>query len=148
MPAIAFYNDQGMQLSTLAPWEETAQDIIRKTLDELDRIAGLQPDWDSYGSAAPTAIAVAAARRLTMTVYRESQLSARNPSLPFSVAPLSGGGIQIEWRGEVNTLEVEIGAGGNFGYLLTKGPESFSSCEEEDGVPESRILELVRSVQR
>ena len=117
-------------------------------LNELQRIADLPADWDSYGSAPPTTVAVGTARRLINTVYRDSLLSARNPSLPFSVAPLSGGGIQLEWRGETNTIEVEVGPEGAFGYLLIKGAEPSSVYEEEDGVSESRILELVRSVQR
>lgn len=121
---------------------------IAKTLNDLDRIAELRTDWDSYGSAPPTSMAVEKARRLVITVYQDSLLSARNPSLPFSVAPLSGGGIQLEWRSETAAIEVEIGPEGAFGYLLIKGVEPSSVCEEEDGVSESRILELVRSVQR
>jgi hypothetical protein len=148
MPTIAFYNDEGKQLSAPALEAEASRQIIRNTMDDLDRIAGLRPDWDSYGSAPPTGVAVGTARRLILTVYRNSLLSARNPSLPFSVAPLSGGGIQLEWRGEIATIEVEIGPEGSFGYLLIKGTDPSSVCEEEDGVSESRILELVRSVQR
>ena len=142
-PAIAPYN---VELSPAAE-EETARQPFANTMAELDRIAGLRADWDSYGSTPPTSVAVETARRLINTVYRDSLLSARNPSLPFSVAPLSGGGIQLEWRGETNTVEVEIGPEGAFGYLLIKGAEP-CVYEEEDSVSESRILELVRSVQR
>jgi hypothetical protein len=115
---------------------------------ELERIAGLRPDWDSYGSAPPSSESINVARRLVGTVYGEALLSAKNPSLPYSIAPLSGGGVQLEWRGENKTVEVQVGPSGAFGYLLIKGVEPTCESEEEDDVPESRILELVRSVQR
>jgi hypothetical protein len=114
----------------------------------LERIARLGADWDSYGGAPPSSEAVKTARRLIGTVYREALLSARNPALPYSVAPLSGGGVQLEWRAENMAIEVQVGPDGAFGYLLVKGAEPSCAYEEGDGVPESRILELVRSVQR
>jgi len=147
MPEIAIYINEGKQPLTPRSEAETARQAFAKTMEDLERIAALGADWDSYGSAPPTTVAVGTARRLINTVYRDSLLSARNPSLPFSVAPLSGGGIQLEWRGETNTVEVEIGPEGAFGYLLIKGAEP-CVYEEEDSVSESRILELVRSVQR
>lgn len=148
MPAIVFYNHAGTQLSAPALEQEAAREIIKNTFDDLDRIAGLPADWDSYGSPAPTKKAVETARRLIMTVYGEALLSARNPSLPYSVAPLSGGGVQLEWRGENKATEVQVSPDGAFGYLLVKGAEPSCAYEEGDGAPESRILELVRSVQR
>lgn len=147
VPDIARYNDEGIE-PLPASEAKPAQQTYQNTMANLKRIAGLGVDWDSYGSAPPTNVAVEAARRLINTVYRDSLLSARNPSLPFSVAPLSGGGIQLEWRGETNSIEVEVGPEGAFGYLLIKGAEPSSVYEEEDSQSESRILELVRSVQR
>lgn len=140
---ITFVTDGSPQLDighTIVP--------VASPLNDLQRIADLPADWDSYGSAPPTTVAVGTARRLINTVYRDSLLSARAPSLPFSVAPLSGGGIQLEWRGETDAIEVEIGPEGAFGYLLLKGTERSPDSEEKDDVSESRILELVRSVQR
>lgn len=148
VPAIVYYNiDDGTPISP-ASEARTAQQTYANTMAELKRIARLGVDWDSYGSAPPTRVAVDAARGLVETVYQNSLFSARIPSLPYSLAPLSGGGIQLEWRGESNTIEVEVGPEGTFGYLLVKGTEPSFVYEEEDGVSESRILELVRSVQR
>jgi hypothetical protein len=152
VPAISpysdtYYNDEGIELSP-ASEAETARQTYGKTIADLKRIAGLGADWDSYGSAPPTNVAVETADRLIETVYRDSLLSARNPSLPYSVAPLSGGGFQLEWRGENEAIEVQVSPEGAFGYLLVKGAEPSCAYEEGDGAPESRILELVRSVQR
>lgn len=152
VPAIALYNDTyyNNERIELPPASEAkvAQQTYEDTIANLNRIAGLGVDWDSYGSAPPASVAVEAAGRLIETVYRNSLLSARTPCLPFSVAPLSGGGIQLEWRGENEAIEVQVSPEGAFGYLLVKGAEPASVYEEEDGVSESRILELVRSVQR
>jgi hypothetical protein len=147
MPAVAFYTDEGVQL-TPASEAERARQGHADTLADLDRIARLAADWDSYGGAPPATEAIKTARRLIGAVYEEALLSARNPALPYSVAPLSGGGVQLEWRGEDRAVEIQVGPSGALGYLLVKGAEPSCAYEEEDGVPESRILELVRSVQR
>jgi hypothetical protein len=68
--------------------------------------------------------------------------------VPYSVVPLSGGGVQVEWRGDAATIEVEISSEGVFGYLLVRGSEPLRDVEERDNVPQSHILELVRSVIR
>jgi hypothetical protein len=147
MPDIAFYSVEGMQL-TPASEAERARRAYADILADLDRIAGLGADWDSYGSTPPGIEALKTARRLIGTVYEGALLSARNPALPYCVAPLSGGGVQLEWRGENKAIEIQVSADGGFGYLLVKGVEPSCAYEEGDGVPESRILELVRSVQR
>jgi hypothetical protein len=160
MPETAVYDENGTQLLTpeleagaasRLPQSWTVGHTIAptwSTLCDLERIARLGADWDSYGSAPPSSEAVKAARRVIGTVYQEALLSARNPALPYSVAPLSGGGVQLEWRGENKAIEIQVSADGGLGYLLVKGAEPSCAYEEADGIPESRILELVRSVQR
>jgi hypothetical protein len=74
-------------------------------------------------------------------------LGARDcPVVPYSVVPLSGGGVQVEWRGRDAVIEVEISPEGAFGYLLATGTEPSRQFEERDNVAESQIVELVRSV--
>jgi len=160
MPQTALYDENGTQLQTPALELETSTGLPRSwavkqtvapiwsTLCDLERVARVGADWDSYGSAPPSGEAIEAARRLIRTVYGEALLSARNPSLPQSVAPLSGGGVQLEWRGENKAIEIQVSPDAAFGYLLVKGVEPSCAYEEADGVPESRIIELVRSVQR
>lgn len=114
-------------------------DILRK-LDILER---LHEDWDSYGGAPPLPAAVQAARDL---IYRALASPAGEKGLPFAVAPVSGGGIQLEWRAPACALEVEVGAHGGFGYLLARGEEPDRKFEERDDVPHGRILQLIHSV--
>ncbi len=44
---------------------------------------------------------------------------------PHMIAPLSGGGVQIEWRGPGGLLELEIDSEGQLSYLVER-PESES----------------------
>jgi hypothetical protein len=115
-------------------------------LQHLKAIESLESDWDSYGSEAPSAQAVAAARSLISTVHIASLYARGKRADPHAILPLSGGGIQIEWRGEGRAIEVEVGRDGTFGYLLAKGQEPLRQFEEGDGVPRSQIVELVWSV--
>jgi hypothetical protein len=142
-------------LSTSSPMSEVRLDIstnpqpispIAAALKDLERIEGLHADWDSYGSAAPSRVAVATARRIIWSVYMSSLNPGQRPVAPYSVAPISGGGVQIEWRGETRAIEVEVSPEGAFGYLLVIGVEPSCEFEERDNVPQSRILELVRSL--
>jgi len=60
--------------------------------DLLDALSALQKDWDSFGSEPPTSEAILAARKLIAEASRDCML-------PHFVGPISGGGVQIEWRG-------------------------------------------------
>lgn len=116
------------------------------TLNRLREIEELGANWDSYGSEAPDRVAVEKARSLIREVNVESVNSARGAAVPYSVVPLSGGGVQVEWRGDAATIEVEIGSEGVLGYLLARGSEPSREFEEADNVSQARILQLVRDV--
>ncbi len=119
---------------------------VPTSLDRLEVIERLEFNWDSYGSEAPTSLAVAAARSLIWTVYLVSLYARGIRTDPHAILPLPGGGVQIEWQGGGSTIEVEISSEGAFGYLLAKGREPLREFEERDGVPRSQIVELVWSV--
>lgn len=121
---------------------------IAETLNRLQQIEDLGANWDSYASEAPSHLAVATAHSVIWAVYMGSVHEGRRPTVPYSVVPLSGGGVQVEWRGDAATIEVEISSEGVFGYLLVRGSEPLRDVEERDNVPQSHILELVRSVIR
>jgi hypothetical protein len=103
-------------------------------------------DWDSYGSEATKHVAVATAHRLIWEANKWSLNARHGPCTPYSIVPLSGGGVQVEWRGAGASIEVEISSEGVLGYLLARGSGPTREFEERDGVPECQILELVRSV--
>ena len=117
---------------------------LRTMLDRLEDTKNFREDWDSYGSQPPSNHAIEAARDLVWNVISRRYPTARNKSLPYSIVPLSGSGVQIEWHGVTDSIEVEVGRDGRFGYLLTKNEASPNRHREErDNVSEAEILRLV-----
>lgn len=117
---------------------------LRTMLDRLNDMRSFQEDWDSYGSQRPSDQAIEAARDLVWNVISRQYATAGSKSLPYSVVPLSGAGVQIEWHGANDSIEVEVCADGRFGYLFTKNEASPNRHREEhDDVSQAEILRLV-----
>jgi hypothetical protein len=113
---------------------------LRGMLERLDAVERLGRNWDSYASEPPTATAVQKARALVWDVVGEGFGVAGLRSIPFAIVPLSGAGLQIEWRGENDSIEVEIGSDGALGFLLSRGRESNREFEEADNVSEHELV--------
>jgi hypothetical protein len=111
----------------------------------IERIAGLPADWDSFGSGRAAPIAVNIARNLVWNVV--VKLAAQGvDATPYDVAPLSGRGVQLEWRGDAGTIQVEVSGEGRLGYLLFRGEDAPRETEEADDVSESHIMALISSL--
>jgi hypothetical protein len=129
---------QGTSLIPVSP--------VAAALKQLQTMEALGANWDSYGSDAPTHLAVLTAHTLIWEVYMWSTNARNRPVLPYSVVPLSSGRVQVEWRGGAAAIEVEISSEGVLGYLLARGSEHSREYEEADNVPQSQILQLIRDV--
>jgi hypothetical protein len=119
---------------------------LRMMLDRLKGMKNFEDNWDSYGSQAPSDRAVTVAGNLVWNVIARCFAASGNKAIPYSIVPLSGAGLQMEWRGNTDSVEVEVGPNGVFGYLLTRNeasPERYR--EEHDDVSEGEILRLVAS---
>ena len=70
---------------------------------------------------------------------------AARDGMPYHIAPLADGGILLEWgtRGGGDELAVDIGAEGEFGYLLITGTGESRTFDERDGVPPERVRTIV-----
>jgi len=77
---------------------------------DLNRVANLPENWDSYGSPS------VAVELLSNAEDFLDALNAEDIHPPF-VAPVSGGGIQFEWSNQDRDLEVEFVEPYIFGYL-------------------------------
>jgi hypothetical protein len=119
---------------------------LLEILQRLSQVESVRYNWDSYGGEPPSHAAVESAQNLVWTIVNMMFGSVGERAVPFSLAPLSGGGIQAEWRGRNDTVEVEINHGGGYGYLLIRGAGDARAFEEKDEVPEPEIVDLVRSV--
>ncbi len=90
-------------------------------LRTLDEFAELDADWDSYGANPISEIAIEKARAILHWVAAYGIL----PEGPEPVAvPLADGGVQLEWLGNVETLEVEISPEGNFRFFTPVGTDT------------------------
>ena len=85
---------------------------------ELAEIAALEENWDGYGSPRVNPAALEMASRV---LAEAQQLSMPAPI----IAPVSGGGINIEWSVSGRELEVEVLPGGQVEYLMSEGDESW-----------------------
>jgi len=119
---------------------------LRLILDRVDQLSTLPQNWDSYGSQPSAIPAVLAAKQLIWKVIASRYSHALDEAIPFSAVPLSGGGIQIEWRGSNGEIEVEIDPANSFSYLLTTHHGGNDETEERDNLSEEDITRLISSV--
>jgi hypothetical protein len=93
--------------------------VASKTLEVLETFRELPADWDSYGALPITATALRQATEF-LTAFQESPRVDRSSleAVPYVIAPVPNGGIQIEWRRRSGSLEMEIQPDGSFGALV------------------------------
>ena len=127
-----------MKESTTVPYAS-----LQLAFERLEELAGLGPNWDSYGAAPISADAIAGAQRLLAAVAMEADNPAGDGVRPYVVVPVANGGVQIEWRGPDAGIEVAIGPDGDLGYLLVTGEEPARTFEERDGVAEDDLVQVV-----
>lgn len=92
------------------------------TKDYLMQLSQLTEDWDSYGSPALSP------ELLKNAVVFLDSIEFENIPSPF-VAPVPGGGIQLEWLNEDRELEVEFTGQSVIGYLKITKDESVEEGE-------------------
>ena len=119
---------------------------LRPSIERLAEFAALSPNWDSYGGLPSTPRAVSTATELL--VLLADHLPNLNPDrlVPYAVAPISDGGVQLEWRGPQLEIEVELGPLGRLGYLLIDRRGAERRFDERSDVPTQHVLDLVTLV--
>lgn len=105
---------------------------MQPALQRVTRLADLQPDWDSYGADPPSAQAVAGAHDVLMAVNEQFAATRGESVLPFAIAPLNDGGLQLEWRGPLAEIEVDIDPTGHLGYLFVDKSGAERAFVEQD----------------
>ncbi len=105
---------------------------IQPALQRVARLADLQPDWDSYGADPPSARAVTGAHDVLVAVNEQFAATRGEGVLPFTIAPLNDGGLQLEWRGPLAEIEVDIDPTGHLGYLFVDKSGAERAFVEQD----------------
>lgn len=112
----------------------------------FEAISNLPQNWDSYGSEPPSKTALDAARKILLYFFN----ARGEQSIPYNIVPLSGGGIQMEWKNKDKAIEIEVEIGPNlaFSYLQISSPGANREFEEKDDVSEYEIRQLIDNVVR
>lgn len=114
--------------------------LARRVIEKLNELGQLAPGWDSYGASAISELAINNARALLLWIPCFTEANETSKLLPYSIAPLANGGIQIEWRDGATDLEVEVEPEtGEYSLLLeqagmTDGPKVVSRRHVVDAV--------------
>ncbi len=82
---------------------------INTLFERLKELAQLETDWDSYDAKPIPPIAFVTALEI---LFKE-----RVP-VPDFIAPISNGGLQLEWSDEQICLEIEVFANDNLTYFF------------------------------
>jgi len=84
-------------------------------LADVDRFDNLQSGWDGGNSVSPGPEVLELARRIIIA-------AAHKPNAPAPhIAPVSGGGVQLEWHVGTRDLELELLPNGLLAYLRSQG---------------------------
>jgi hypothetical protein len=116
---------------------------VRTRLDEL---ANLEPDWNSYGGKPPARSSIAAAVQFMKLLARVFRQTSSAQFQPTSISPLPSGGIELEWRTARETVAVDVGPDGQWGYLRKHGVGRDAKYEERTGLSQDQLLPLVAEV--
>jgi hypothetical protein len=121
-------------------------DALQSDLERLDALCELKDDWNSYGSAAITSDAIAAARRILFAVALNDALGAYDRARPYTIAPLAHGGIHLEWRHSGEELTVEVFPAGATGILAIQIRDGVEVPHDEDAVSLETILSWLNRI--
>ncbi len=102
----------------------------------LEHLGRLEANWDSYGSPPPSTLAIQTASRLIK--------AAAQHGAPYTIAPVAGGAIQLEWRGRGVEVELGISSGGVIGYLLIDRRGDEPVYKEREAVSPEEALSAIR----
>lgn len=119
---------------------------LKWALDQLDEIAKLGLDWDSYGADPPSPKAIAAASDLLRTVQKVFGNYVHERLQPELVAPVPDGSIQIEWGRRPIEVEVQISPSGTLSYLYIDQRGAKREVEEVQSTSLQHLLSIIARV--
>jgi hypothetical protein len=115
------------QWSVVTPLGSVA-DWYLDSLETVKRLGNMPENWDGFGSPSlPVRATIAAGYLLSLV----SQLTWTPPH----IAPVPGGGIQLEWDYDKRSLELEVHPNGDMDFVVAEGNEIFVSPLSEKTLP-------------
>ena len=105
-------------------------------------------DWDSYGAAPISTIAVENARELATEIIRKHALSIRPAGYSFDVVPAPDGGVQLEWDVDAHHLDIAIGPHGTLAYLLVTTVDAERQTTSGEDAPRDFVMQIAKRLLR
>jgi hypothetical protein len=116
-------------------------DWLYTVLQQVQSVAALPPNWDSYGGEALTFEAALASLGFLADQLKES-------AVPPSIVPSSTGGLQLEWHRRGCDLEITFGPAGAFSASFENSKEGSWEMTEESIEPDRLAAAVERVSER
>jgi hypothetical protein len=116
---------------------------LSPTIKKLEGFRKLRSNWDSYGADPISQNAISKTRELLIGVQKRYLRYVKDLIVPTEVSPIADGGVQIAWQGTGGEIEVDIGFDKSVGYLLVVNRGQQKKYEEEDGVSDETIYQMI-----
>jgi hypothetical protein len=126
----------------------TIVEELQPALERLEEFATLPNDWDSYGAAPISTVAVEHARELAAEIISKHALSIRPAGYSFDVVPTPDGGVQLEWDVGAHDLEISIGPHGTLAYLLVTTVDAERQTTSGEDVPRDLVIHIAEGLLR
>lgn len=123
---------------------KAAQVMHKDAQQEIDVLARLEPNWDSYGGVPPSGVAISSAHGVLIALASALAEDCAASLAPWTIAPIHNGGLQLDWRGPAGTVEVEIGPDGALSYLIEG--EGGEMRESDGNIPLGEVVRCIRGV--
>jgi hypothetical protein len=126
----------------------TIVEELQPALERLEAFKTLAEDWDSYGAAPISAVAIDRARELSAEVISKHALSIRPEGYSFDVVPTPDGGVQLEWDVDEQHLEIAIGPRGTLAYLNVITTDGTRQSKSGEDVPRDLVMQIAEAMLR
>jgi len=84
----------------------------------LDTLGALADNWDSYGAARVSSVALRIARAVLTDLSLRPAAFGATTLVPFTIVPVATGGINMEWRRQDAALELWVDTEGRIEALV------------------------------
>ncbi len=134
--SLSFWNGDRLKVVLIGSGREPSW--IWRVISDIQHIAKLDPNWDSYG-AAP--LSLRAARRCIEELLEILPANTPQPTL----VPTRDGGLQLEWHRGGIELEIEVPPVGPVTYLFL---DETGEEQEWEGAPPIHAAAIERAINR
>lgn len=146
MFSLYFIKQQSSALQDRLARAERGRQSLLVATQKVDEIAQLPDDWDSYGALRPSGTAISMAHKLVVQLWTELGDTVDEAAVPWTIAPLADGGVQLEWRGSGGAVEVEIDPNGSLNYLREHDEDVVAQTAASSSIPTQEVLDQICQV--